>query len=615
VTGESPRPPVRLLPVRLLMVRHGETAHNASGRCQGQLDIPMQATGERQIIRLANRLPQQTLDAISAVYSSPLQRARRSAALLLGERRLPIVDVAELMELHYGRQQGWTSAHWPQDLAVAWRSDPWRVTFEDGESLSQLRTRVHQALHRLAEAHAGESVLVSTHGHVIRLLLLEAMGMPQDAFWQLRVPNASAWWISCHRAAASSDPLSGHLSDAPWGVTLDAASRAEHAVTWNSAMAVMADKTMPRGAMGDVERVAVQMAVVQQTVEPAIDHVGLCVFAADHGVTAEGVSAYPSTVTAEMMRNFAQGGAAINVLARAHGITLDVVDVGVNASLDDLPNLVSAKIAPGTHNFRAAAAMSDTMLQQALQVGVERAGAMIRRGVDVLALGEMGIGNTTSAAALLSALTGDPASRTVGAGTGVHGEVLANKRRVVDDALAWHRADWAGLDSMRTAMARTTGLLTGVTAREWLRRVGGLEIAAMAGAAMEVARHPVLLLADGFISTVAILAAAAMLSEAEADRVRFPSPLPASRQVPQSPAQDLLQRLVLSHRSSETGHAVALHALDALRGHLVRPLLDLGMRLGEGSGAAMAVPLLRSAAALMREMATFSDAGVSTALA
>lgn len=574
--------------VRLLLVRHGETPHNAAGRCQGQLDVPMQDIGEQQVRRLAARLTTSVLDAVDAVYTSPMLRAWRTAQLLMGDRDCPCVDAPQLMELHYGSVQGLADASWPTGLSADWRSDPWRVAFPNGESLSLLQSRVHRVLRQVTQAHAGQTVMLSTHGLVLRVLLQEALGLTGADFWRLRIPNASAWWMSCSICAE--------------GLVLGDVQRAEPRVTVAAARAAMADKTMPLGAMGEVERVAVQAAVVQQTVEPVIGRVGLCIFAADHGITAEGVSAYPAAVTAEMTRNFARGGAAINVLARAHDITLDLVDVGVNGSLEAWPNLVAAKVAPGTDNFRRAPAMSPAMLDQALAVGAERAQRMVRCGMDAIALGEMGIGNTTSAAALLSAFTGLPAERTVGAGTGVQGQGLQHKRGVVDDALAWHRAALAA-----------SGVQTPDT-REWLRRVGGLEIAAMAGAAMAVVEHPVLLVADGFISTVAVLAAARMLHESAAQ---------SSFSSETSSAFALLERLVLSHRSSETGHEEAIRALNGMRSTLrqgeplgevpIRPLLDLGMRLGEGSGAAMAVPLLRSATALMRQMTTFSDAGVSTA--
>jgi nicotinate-nucleotide--dimethylbenzimidazole phosphoribosyltransferase len=564
--------------VRLLLVRHGETPHNAAGRCQGQLDVPMQDIGEQQARRLATRLTTSVLDAVDAVYSSPLLRAKRTAQLLMGDRDCPCVEAPELMELHYGSVQGLAEASWPTGLRADWRRDPWRVVFPNGESLSLLQARVHRVLRQVTQAHAGQTVMLSTHGLVLRVLLQEALGLTDADFWRLRIPNASAWWMSC---CARPDKLA--LGDV---------QRAEPRVTVAAAQAAMADKTMPLGAMGEVERVAVQAAVVQQTVEPMIGRVGLCIFAADHGIAAEGVSAYPAAVTAEMTRNFARGGAAINVLARTHDIALDVVDVGVDATLETGTDVVAAKVARGTSNFRRAPAMSADMLGQALAVGADRAQRMLRGGVDVLALGEMGIGNTSSAAALLSAMTGLTAEYTVGAGTGVHGERLLYKRAVVDDALAWHRADLAARGS------------SSPDAREWLRRVGGLEIAAMAGAAMFVAQHPVLLLVDGFICTVAVLAAVRMLHQSSSSS---------------DGASALLSRLVLSHRSSEKGHLQAIRSLndvhvDLVGGAPLRPLLDLGMRLGEGSGAAMAVPLLRSATALMRQMATFSDAGVSTAL-
>ena len=600
--------------MRLLLVRHGETPYNAAGRCQGQLDVAMDDVGERQVLRLAARLSTPVLAAVHAVYCSPMRRAQRTAQLLMGHRECAATDTPGLLELHYGTVQGLDAAAWPERLASDWRHDPWRVEFPEGESLSQLRTRVRQVLRDVTQAHDGQTVMLSTHGLVMRVLLQDALGLTAADFWRVRIPNASAWWLSCRVAA---DRL-----------VLGEAQRAEPRVTVAAAQAAMADKTMPLGAMGEVERAAVQAAVVQQTMEPVIDRVGLCIFAADHGITAEGVSAYPAAVTAEMTRNFARGGAAINVLARAHDIALDLVDVGVDADLDTWPDLVPAKVARGTHNFRWAAAMSEATLEQALAVGAARAERMLRSGVDALALGEMGIGNTTSAAALLSAITGLPAERTVGAGTGVQGQRLLHKREVVDDALTWHRAELAASETPRDSTSRdntsrdntsrdntSRGNTPRADTREWLRRVGGLEIAAMAGAAMAVAAHPVLLVADGFISTVAVLAAVRMLHESAAL---------ASVPLTSSTASALLERLVLSHRSSETGHVEAIRAIDGLRSDVlnaepsgttaIRPLLDLGMRLGEGSGAAMAVPLLRSATALMRQMATFSDAGVSTAL-
>lgn len=330
-------------------------------------------------------------------------------------------------------------------------------------------------------------------------------------------------------------------------------------------------KTKPLGALGRLEDVAMRLAILQGTLSPALDRTRICVFAADHGVTAEGVSAYPSAVTAEMMKNFARGGAAINVIARANTVDVEVIDVGVDADLSMFPEIIHAKVCASSRNFAVEPALSEAELDAALDVGRVAARRAAAAGVKALGLGEMGIGNTTSAAALLSSLTGQAALVTVGRGTGVSDEMLVHKRSVVDAALEHHGLHGAHRD-----------------ARRCLQCVGGLEIAAIVGAALEAADLGIAVVADGFISTVAIAAAAALAKS------------------------DALGRAVFfSHRSVEAGHTLALDLCASLLRTSARPLLDLEMRLGEGSGAALAMPLLRSAAAVMREMATFESAGVS----
>jgi nicotinate-nucleotide--dimethylbenzimidazole phosphoribosyltransferase len=320
------------------------------------------------------------------------------------------------------------------------------------------------------------------------------------------------------------------------------------------------DKTKPPGSLGDLETWAVQLAEIQGTLSPRIDRARIIVFGADHGVAHEGVSAYPPQVTAEMMRNFARGGAAINVLARANGLEIEVIDVGVDADLAGLTGITHAAVRRGSRNMVHEPAMTDAERDQAIAVGraaVQRAAA---DGVRAVGLGEMGIGNTAAAAAVLSALTGALPAETVGRGTGVDDARLAHKRVVVARALACH-------------VGATEPLAA-------LGALGGLELAAIAGAALEAPAHGIAVVADGFISTVATLVA-----------VRID---PSIRRY-----------IFCSHRSTEAGHSLALDALGA------RPMLDLGLRLGEGSGAALAIPLLRSAAAVLSEMATFAGAGVS----
>jgi nicotinate-nucleotide--dimethylbenzimidazole phosphoribosyltransferase len=330
-----------------------------------------------------------------------------------------------------------------------------------------------------------------------------------------------------------------------------------------AAGAALDEKTKPVGSLGELEEIAKRLCGVQKTLEPSVERMRLIVFAGDHGVAAEGVSAYPSSVTGQMVRNFATGGAAVCVLARAAGAEMEVVDVGVAEEIQDVPGIVHVKVRAGTRNFLHEPAMTPQEVEAAMEVGRVAVRRAATAWVDAIGLGEMGIANSTAASALLSALTGIPASRTVGSGTGVSGETLEHKRRVVERALFKHR------DLLLDPLGA-------------LGAVGGLELAAIAGAALEAPKHSIAVVVDGFISTVAVLAAARI----------DPS---------------IASHLFFAHRSAEKGHDAALDALSA------KPVLDLGMRLGEGSGAALALPILRAAARIMCEMATFRAAGVSTA--
>jgi nicotinate-nucleotide--dimethylbenzimidazole phosphoribosyltransferase len=330
---------------------------------------------------------------------------------------------------------------------------------------------------------------------------------------------------------------------------------------WERAEHAMDQKVKPPRSLGRIELAAIQLAALQETLEPRLDRARILIFAADHGVSVEGVSAYPREVTAQMMSTFASGGAAIRVIARTLGAEVEVIDVGVDADLPELPDVVAAKVRRGSRNFLREVALTDEEVEAALEVGRAAARRAVEHGIDAVGLGDMGIGNTTSAAALLSALTGVPPQQTVGRGTGLDDRALAAKRGVVEAALRLHGPD---LQDPRRALSA----------------VGGLEIAALAGAALETAGRRRAVIVDGFISTVAVLAAVRLSPE-------------------------IRPALFFAHRSAEAGHQVALTALDA------KPLLDLEMRLGEGTGSALALPLLRAAAAVLREMATFSQAGVS----
>ncbi|BDI31708.1 nicotinate-nucleotide--dimethylbenzimidazole phosphoribosyltransferase [Capsulimonas corticalis] len=315
--------------------------------------------------------------------------------------------------------------------------------------------------------------------------------------------------------------------------------------------------TKPQGSLGQLEALSIQLAGITGNPLPRTDRPGIFVFAADHGVAARGVSAYPAEVTAQMVLNYARGGAVINVLAKQIGAELTVADVGVSSALPDDLIIHHRKVRLGTADWTEGPAMTREEALRAIQIGAEIFEAS---GADLAVIGEMGIGNTTTAAALSAALTGLAPAELIGRGTGVDDAGLARKLAAIETGLA--------------RLPKTSDPL------EILSAIGGLEIAAMAGVALAAARRRVPVLLDGFISTTAGLLAAAIA--------------PAAREY-----------LLASHRSPEPGHTLLLRRLE------LTPLLDLGMRLGEGSGAALAVPLIQSALAVLRDVATFEQAGVS----
>nr|WP_245184509.1 nicotinate-nucleotide--dimethylbenzimidazole phosphoribosyltransferase [Halomonas salinarum] len=317
--------------------------------------------------------------------------------------------------------------------------------------------------------------------------------------------------------------------------------------------------TKPPGSLGRLESLAVELAGMTGDDFPSVTPPGVVVFAADHGVAREGVSAFPQSVTAQMVANFVAGGAAINVFARRIDARLEIVDVGVASDVSG-PGIVHDKVRPGTGNLAREDAMSRDEALSAIEIGRRAAERAFQSGCRCLIVGEMGIANTTASSAMLAVLTGSPVAELVGPGTGVAGKALAHKRSVIEAAIAARGAD---PDDPLDVLAR----------------LGGLEIAAMMGAYLSAAAKRLPILVDGFIATVAALTACRL-----------------------EPA--LRPYLIFGHHSHEPGHARALKALDA------EPLLDLSLRLGEGSGAALAFPLLEAASAMLCEMATFSDAGV-----
>ena len=318
--------------------------------------------------------------------------------------------------------------------------------------------------------------------------------------------------------------------------------------------------TKPTGALGQLETLAIELAGLQHTEQPRAANVPITVFAGDHGIVAQGVSAYPQAVTIAMMANFCAGGAAISVLARELGSPLEIVDAGTLAEAS-MRGVVTDKPRRATRDFSMEPALEPAELTFAFDCGKRAVVRSAESRPDLLILGEMGIGNTTSAAAIAAALMQVKAEAIAGHGTGLDAAGRAHKARVIDAALARH------------------GLAADVSAERVLCAVGGLEIAAISGAIIAAAQQRIPLLIDGFIVSVAALAAARL----------NPSCRPY---------------LIFSHRSAEQGHRIVLDALEA------RPLLDLDLRLGEGSGAALALPLVRLACALHQGMATFAEAAV-----
>ena len=340
------------------------------------------------------------------------------------------------------------------------------------------------------------------------------------------------------------------------------------------------NKTKPQGALGMLERLAYRIAMIQRSETPHVDRARVLLFAADHGVAVIGVSAYPASVTAAMVRTAADGGAAVSVLTRAVAgawADIEIIDVGVGSDLPPLVNVVTARIANGTRDFLREPAMTAAQCRAAMEVGALAAERALAAGADVIALGEMGIANTTSAAAIVSALSGASVQDSVGRGTGIDHRTLLHKQAVVRDSLALHADAMTAIDGLPDAFAVLTC-------------VGGFEIAAMAGAAIAAAAARTVLLVDGFITTAAVLAAAMI-------------------------DQRVLDVIVFAHRSAERGHDRALAHFVALGlpEAFARPLLQLDLRLGEGSGAALALPLLRAAACMLSEMATFDSANVARA--
>lgn len=321
--------------------------------------------------------------------------------------------------------------------------------------------------------------------------------------------------------------------------------------------------TKPPGSLGRLEDMSIRVAGITRRGRPSIGDKAIIVCAGDHGVVAQGVSAYPQDVTGQMVQNFLAGGAAINVLARHVGARVIVVDAGVASELAPSPGLMLRKVGRGTADITQGPAMTREQAVQAIEVGIEILEIEAARGLSIVATGDMGIGNTTPSSAIVAALTGLPAETVTGRGTGITDEQLSLKASVIEKALALNQPDPDdGLDV--------------------LAKVGGFEIGAIAGVVLGAAAHSIPVVVDGFISTAGALIAGSLV--------------PVARDY-----------MIAAHASAEAGHGAALNHLG------LRPCLDFGMRLGEGTGAALVMSMVEAACKVLNEMATFESAGVSGA--
>lgn len=319
-------------------------------------------------------------------------------------------------------------------------------------------------------------------------------------------------------------------------------------------------KTKPIGALGKLEDIAYQIAKVQKTLSPSLKKPTMLVFAADHGISDEGVSPFPKEVTWQMVMNFIGGGAAINVFCKQNNFDLNVVDAGVDHDFPETKGLINAKIAYGTKNMKLTEAMTIEQCEQAIKKGTEIVAKKAKGGSNIIGFGEMGISNTSAASVLMSKFCDIPIEETVGKGTGLDNKGINHKKNILKKVVQLHKN-------------KTTPI-------EILAAVGGFEIAMMTGAMLEAYKKNMIILVDGFISTAALLAAQAMEKE-------------------------ITDNCIFTHKSDENGHAKMLDFFNA------DPLLNLNMRLGEGSGAAVAYPIIKSAVLFLNEMASFESAGVS----
>lgn len=567
--------------VELVLVRHGTTPGNEERRYQGRSEVSLSGDGRRQARELGQMIGAD-LGPDAPVWCSPLRRGRETARLAFPDRELRTDP--RLAELDLGELEGLTHTEAEERLGdryLDWIREPETGAPPGGEPLPALRERVTDWLRGLARQERHVAV---THLGPIQVLTSLVLDLPlartrrlkiEPGDWtRLLVPaDHSVLRREGTRGAERPSDGAGERSpgaDPGRGVDpgievreLAAAVTAPSGPERSRMRTRLDGLAKPPGSLGRLEEIAVRLARVLGDPPPPLERRLLPVFLADHGVAGRGVSAYPPDVTAAMARIFSRGGAASQALASACGVTVVPVDVGVDADRRDWENVVSARVRRGTRDLGQGPALTREEAARAMAEGARTVRRELGRatGAACVALGEMGIGNTTAASAVGAALTGRPAAEMVGPGTGVEGDALQRKRRIV-----------------RQAVSR---LPDEASPLEILAEVGGLEIAAISGGCLEAARRGRPVLVDGFISSAAALAAV-RLAPAAGDY------------------------LFAAHRSAEPGHRLLLDELG------LEPVLDLDLRLGEGTGAVLAAPILDAAGALLRDTATLEEATGAT---
>ncbi len=544
-------------PVILHLVRHGQTMWNVEGRLLGQtMDIPLTETGFIEAAHAAGELVDRPL---AAVLSSDQLRARQTADVVASRHELSPQQTPLLREQSLGDLEGRRASELSAQ-PVPDGMDIHEVRWGGGESIADVHLRMQKLVTELRESFDDDDeVALVSHGDALRVLqaVLEGRGH-QDVDW---TPFGTGSVHTCSLRLSPNGPQE------PQGRTLlDDTVAAVQPVSASARAAAeqrQTELTKPPGSLGLLEHVGSRLAAMAGQCPPPVPTpavIGL--FAGDHGVVDQGVTSWPREVTASMLVNIAAGGAAINVLASQVGASLLVTDVGVATDYPAHASIRSRRVARGTRDLSVEAAMTRDEARAAVEVGIDAARDAIAAGARCLLTGDMGIGNTTPSSALITVFTGAPVALITGRGAGADDDMHARKSLVIEAALTLHRPDAA--DPLGALAA-----------------VGGLEHAALAGFILAGAAHRVPVILDGVIACSAACVAVGL-------------------------APDVRDYLLSGHAGVEPGIGAAVKHLG------LHPLVDLGLRLGEGSGAALALPMVQASARILAEMATFADASIES---